>query len=90
MRKLRRTLASIPTSGSIKRVQMLIFPRTALLFILINSVILGHQSGRVDEFLSGRQTDIAQGTFIATNKPLSKEWSRIDPLLHAASLYGLA
>lgn len=83
-------LVKVPASGLIQRYQMAVFPGTVLLFFLINSVILGQQSGRVEEFLSGMQADIAQGTFIATYKPLSKDWSRVDPLLHAASHYGIA
>jgi hypothetical protein len=83
-------LVKIPSSGVIGRFQMRIFPGIALLFFLVNSVILEQQSRRVDEFLSGMRADMPQGTFIATCKPVSKGWSRVDPLLHAASHYGIA
>jgi len=83
-------LAGIPSSGVIHRYQTKIFPGIALLFFITNSVILKQQSNRIEEFLSGMRVPIPQGTFIATYKSGTKDWSRVDPLLHAASHYGIA
>jgi len=82
-------LLSIPLTGPIRRFQVFIFPGIALLFLCVNSVILTQQSSRVGSFLAGMGEAIPQGTFIATYKPIAQGWTRVDPLLHAASHYGI-
>lgn len=83
-------LAEHPSSGFINRFQLVIYPGIATLFLLTNSIILGQQSARIEEFLEGMRVDIPRYTFIATYKPCTKDWARVDPLLHAASYYGIA
>lgn len=82
-------LLKVPSSGPVKRLQMLIFPGIAILFLLMNSVILKQQSDRVEEFLSGMHADIPKGSYVATYKQVEQGWTRVDPLLHAASHYGI-
>lgn len=62
-----------------------------IIFFVFNTVILWQQSKKVEEFLSGLNTDIPKGAYVMTYKKIDPKagWPRIDALMHAASYYGI-
>jgi hypothetical protein len=82
-------LLTVPDTGFLARYQGLLFPGLALLFLLVNGIVMHGESLRIEEFLSGMKLEIPKGSWIASYKDPNSSWSRIDPLLHAASYYGI-
>jgi len=82
-------LLTVPDTGFIARYQGLLFPGLALIFLLVNGVVMHGESLRIEEYLAGMKSEIPKGTLILSYKDPNPSWSRIDPLLHAASYYGM-
>jgi hypothetical protein len=82
-------LLTVPDTGFLARYQGRLFPGLALIFLLVNGVVMRGESLRIEEFLAGMKLEIPKGTLISTYKEPNSSWSRIDPLLHAASYYGM-
>jgi hypothetical protein len=82
-------LLRIPATGFLHHYQRVLFPGLAFVFFVFNGFVLHGESSRVVEFLGGMKADIPKGTFCATYITIRPSWSRIDPLLHAASYYGM-
>ncbi|NMC72845.1 MAG: hypothetical protein GYA56_00515 [Geobacteraceae bacterium] len=82
-------LLTVPATGFIFRHQGMLFPGLALVSLSVNGVVLHGESLRIDEYLAGMKAEIPQGSWIASFKYPDSSWSRIDPLLHAASYYGV-
>jgi hypothetical protein len=82
-------LLTVPVTGFISRHQGLVFPCLALLFLVVNGFVLHGESLRVEEYLAGMKVAIPKGSWIASYKYPDSSWSRIDPLLHTASYYGI-
>lgn len=82
-------LLTVPATGFIARFQGVLFPGVALLFLVVNGFILHGESLHVEEYLAGMKAEIPQGSWIVSHKYPNASWSRIDPLLHAASYYGM-
>lgn len=57
---------------------------------LCNSLVLAGESRKVSEYTRGIATDLPRGSVIVGYKPARPAGSRVDPLLHAVSYYGIA
>jgi hypothetical protein len=82
-------LLTVPDAGFLARHQGLLFPGLALIFLAANGLVLHGESLRVEEYLAGMKSEIPKGSWIASYKAPNSSWSRIDPLLHAVSYYGI-
>jgi hypothetical protein len=82
-------LLTVPVTGFIARFQGVLFPGMALLFLSVNGFILHGESLRVEEYLAGMKAEIPKGSWVVSYKFPNSSWSRIDPLLHVASYYGM-
>lgn len=82
-------LLNAPDTGVLARFRNVLFPGLALFFLVVNGVVMQRESLRVEEYLAGMKSQIPRGSLIASYKEPNYSWSRIDPLLHAASYYGM-
>lgn len=60
------------------------------ILFLCNSWVLAGESRKVSEYTRGIAADLPRGSVIVGYKPARPAGSRVDPLLHAVSYYGLA
>jgi len=74
-----------------KRFLLISIASVAVLFFAFNSVILWHQTSRVEKFMSGLNEVVPKGAYVMTYKKRDPEagWPRVDALMHAASYYGI-
>jgi hypothetical protein len=82
-------LLPAPENGRIATVFRTILPGIALLYLISNGLVMYRENLNVREFLHGITAPIAPGSLLAAYKEPKPSWSRIDPLLHVASYYGL-
>lgn len=66
------------------------FVVVAILFFIVNIVVMHKQSLEVEKFLQGTSVKIAKGSYLMFYREKYSEWSRVDVLQHAASYYGMA
>jgi hypothetical protein len=82
-------LLKTPRTMLFRRFATVILAGLAGIYLLSNVIVLGLQSAKVAEFLSGMRCEMPKGSFLlALKNPIPAE-SRIDVLLHAASHYAL-
>lgn len=82
-------LLVVAETGVLARFKIVLFPGLALFFLVVNGLVMHGESLRVEEYLAGMKWQIPRGALIAAYKEPNYSWSRIDPLLHAASYYGM-
>ncbi len=83
-------ILEVPSRSFIERRQVTVFAALSGVFLLLNSILLFNESASVREFTGGVGSGVVRGPFIMTYREKVPRWARVDPLLHAASYYGIA
>lgn len=82
-------LLPCPAEGNLRTIFHMLLPGIALLYLMGNGLLMHREIMAIKEYRQGITAPIQPGSLLAAYKEPKPSWSRIDPLLHVASHYGL-
>ena len=83
-------LLEIPRDSFIEKYARVVFLTVTVVFFVTSAGVICHEASRVEMFMAGLNVNIPKSSFVMGYKRQRNEWSRVDPLLHASSYYGLS